>query len=62
MTKGTGLAVALALDGEPLPERVELGGGHLVEGQRSGLVGVDGGCRAQRLDVAEVLHDSPVFG
>ena len=52
-----GLAVALALDGEPRAGGVERRDHHLVHRQRAGLVGVDRARRAERLDVGEVLDD-----
>ena len=49
------LVVVLARDGE-LTRR------HLVEGQRAGLIGADGGNRAQRLDRRQALDDGVLAG
>ena len=52
-----GLAVALAVDGEPRAAGVQRRDHHLVQRQRAGLVGVDRARGPERLDVGEVLHD-----
>ena len=52
-----GLAVALALDREPIAVAVHGRDHHLVHRERAGLVGVDRARRAEGLDVGQVLHD-----
>ena len=54
--------VALAADREALADDRHLDGGHLVERERAGLVGVDGGRRAERLDRAQPLDDGAGLG
>ena len=52
-----GLAVAAALHLEPISAGQHRGRGHLVQRQRPGLVAVDHGRPAERLDVGERFHD-----
>ncbi len=54
---GAGRAVARAADLVATAHRGHLDGGHLVEGEGAGLVGVDGRGRAQRLHRTQVLDD-----
>ncbi len=54
--------VAVAGDGEAVADDRHLDGGHLVQRQGAGLVGVDRGRRAQRLDGLETLHDGAGLG
>ena len=54
--------VALAGDREAPPDDRHLDGGHLVEREGAGLVGVDGRRRAERLDRAQALHDRAGLG
>ena len=51
-----GLAVAAALHLEPISAGQHRGRGHLVQRQRPGLVAVDHGRPAERLDVGERFH------
>ena len=57
-----GQAVADARDRVPVGRVHHLDRGHLVHGQRAGLVGVDGRGEAQRLDRRQVLHDCVALG
>ncbi len=57
MADGAHRGVALAADGVAATHDGHLDRGHLVEGQRAGLVGVDGRCGAERLHRAEPLDD-----
>ena len=54
--------VPLAADREAVADDRHLHGGHLVQRERAGLVGVDRGRGAERLDRAEPLHDGAGLG
>ena len=54
--------VALTGDGEPAPGEPQLPGGHLVQGQRAGLVRADLRGAAQRLHRGEPLDDGAAPG
>ena len=55
-------AVAAAGDGVAIGRIEHFDGGHLIHRQRSGFVGVDRRCEAQRLDGWQVLDDCFLLG